>query len=75
MQDIKQEDAAWIASYEEGLSRYRGRDFLGAITLFEAVLRAHPHDRPASLLLEHSRHLEQSGAGREWQAISILKTK
>jgi adenylate cyclase len=65
----------WIEDYEQGLGKYRERDFRGAITHLEAVLRARPSDRPAALLLEKSRRLERSGVGGEWQAISTLKTK
>jgi len=36
---------AWIARYEEGLLKFRKRDFLGAIRCFEAVLCERPHDR------------------------------
>jgi adenylate cyclase len=66
---------SWIEDYEQGLKRYRERDFQGAIARLEAVLRARSDDQPASLLLEQSRCLERSGVGREWQAISTLKTK
>src|SRR6202007_2452215 len=31
LEDVSGENRNWIASYEEGLSRYRQRDFLGAI--------------------------------------------
>src|SRR6516162_6626139 len=53
--------SAWIARYEEGLLKYRKRNFLGAISCFEAVLRERPHDRPAELMLERCRQLEESG--------------
>ena len=69
------ENTAWIASYEEGLSRYRRRDFSGAIIRFEAVLGGRPHDRPASLLLEQCRRLQQSGVDEEWSSVATLKAK
>jgi adenylate cyclase len=71
----KSEVVDWIGDYEQGLKKYRERDFQGAIEHFGAVLRARPGDRPASLLLEQSRHFERSGVGEQWQAISTLKTK
>jgi adenylate cyclase len=65
----------WIKDYEQGLKQYRARDFHGAIASLEAVLRTRPKDQPASILLERSKRLERSGVGREWQAVSTLKTK
>jgi len=73
--EVSGEDTAWIASYEEGLSRYRRRDFSGAIIHFEAVLAGRPHDWPASLLLERCKRLEQSGVDEEWSSVATLKTK
>ncbi len=69
------ENTAWIASYEEGLSRYRRRDFSGAIIHFEAVLGGRPHDWPASLLLERCKRLQQSGVDEEWSPVAALKAK
>ncbi len=73
--EVSGEDTTWITSYEEGLARYRRRDFSGAIIHFEAVLGGHPHDWPASLLLERCKRLEQSGANEEWSPVATLKAK
>jgi adenylate cyclase len=73
--EVSGEDTAWITSYEEGLARYRRRDFSGAIIHFEAVLGRHPHDWPASLLLERCKRLEQSGVNEEWSSVATLKAK
>src|SRR5260221_662500 len=63
--EVSGEDTAWITSYEEGLARYRRRDFSGAIIHFEAVLGGRPYDWPASLLLERCKRLQQSGVDEE----------
>jgi adenylate cyclase len=73
--EVGGENTAWIASYEEGLSRYRRRDFSGAIIQFEATLCGRPHDRPASLLLERCKRLQQSGVDEEWSPVAALKAK
>jgi adenylate cyclase len=73
--EVSGENAAWIADYEEGLSRYRRRDFSGAIIHFEAVLGARPYDRPASLLLERCKRLQQSGVDEEWSPVAALNSK
>jgi adenylate cyclase len=67
--------SGWIVCYEQGLANYRGRDFVGAIVDFEAVLRLHSDDRPAALLLERCKRLAQSGADDTWSPIAPLKTK
>ena len=75
LEQISGETTGWVASYEEALSRYRHRDFPGAIFHFEAVLGERPNDRPASLLLERCRRLRQSGVDEEWSPVAALKTK
>jgi adenylate cyclase len=67
--------AAWIVHYEEGLAKYRERDFRGAIGCFEAVLRKRPHDHPAKLMRERCELLEQSGADDEWSPVATLQSK
>ena len=66
---------AWIAQYEEGLLKYRKRDFPSAIRCFEVVLRDRPHDRPAALMLDRCRGLKESGADETWQPVLTLRSK
>ena len=66
---------AWIARYEEGLLRYRKRDFAAAIRCFEAVLLECPHDRPAELMLDRCRFLEESGTDDRWSPVQTLQSK
>ena len=66
---------AWIARYEEGLLKFRKRDFLGAIRCFEAVLCERPHDRPAELMLDRSKLLRESGTDDKWSPVFVLQTK
>ncbi|WP_229177203.1 adenylate/guanylate cyclase domain-containing protein [Bradyrhizobium ivorense] len=66
---------AWIIHYEEGLLKYRERDFAGARYCFEAALRQRPHDRPAELMLERCKLLEQPGADDEWSPVATLRSK
>ena len=66
---------AWITQYEEGLLKYRERNFKSAIRCFEAVLCDRPHDRPAALILDRCRRLEESGADETWQPVLALQSK
>jgi adenylate cyclase len=73
--EVGGKNTGWIATYEEGLSRYCRRDFSAAIMHFEAVLVGRPDDLPASLLLERCRGLQQSGVDEKWSHVAALKTK
>jgi adenylate cyclase len=66
---------AWIADYEEGLEKYRARNFRGAICCFENVLRHRPHDKPTELMLDRCRLLDQSGVDDGWSPIVALQSK
>jgi adenylate cyclase len=67
--------SAWIVHYEEGLLKYRKRNFSDAIRCFEAVLRERPHDRPSELMLDRCRVLEQSGTDDKWLPVVTLQSK
>jgi adenylate cyclase len=73
--DAERQAASWIARYEQGLDRYRGRDFPGAAIDFAEVRRERPQDRPAEVMLERCRQLQQGNAPRDWQPIAVLKSK
>ena len=75
VEETAAEQSSWIASYEQGLSKYRERDFAGAALDFEAALRARSEDRPALLMLERCKGLAQSGVAEEWQPVAALQTK
>jgi len=65
----------WIVDYEQGLLKYRKRNFPGAIRCFEAVLCQRPHDRPTELMLDRCRLLEQTGADDKWSPVFTLQSK
>jgi adenylate cyclase len=67
--------SGWIARYEDGLAKYRDRDFAAAAADFEAVLRERPDDRPTVLLLERSLRLQQTGVDEEWSSVATLQSK
>jgi adenylate cyclase len=65
----------WLANYENGLARYRHRDFSSAIRSFKAVLSTRPHDGPAALMVDRCRSLIQSGVGDAWSPVATLNSK
>lgn len=66
---------AWLEHYQEGLASYRNRDFAGAVSCFEAVLRERPADGPAMLMRDRCRKLAQSDIEEDWLPVSSLETK
>ncbi len=74
-QDANSVDYSWVGDYEEGLRRYRERNFRDARYCFEAVLRQHPHDRPAEIMRERCSVLEQSGVDDKWSSVATLQSK
>jgi len=73
--DANSVDYSWVGDYEEGLRRYRERDFRDAICCFEAVLQQRPHDRPSEIMLERCRILERSGTDDIWSPVATLQSK
>jgi adenylate cyclase len=65
----------WLADYEDGLAKYRHRDFASAIRSFKAVLSMRPHDGPAALMVDRCRSLIQSGTDDTWSSVATQNSK
>jgi adenylate cyclase len=65
----------WLTNYENGLAKYRRRDFSSAIRSFKAVLSMRPDDGPAALMVERCRSLIKSGTDDTWSPIATLNSK
>ncbi|MBV8923353.1 adenylate/guanylate cyclase domain-containing protein [Bradyrhizobium sp.] len=72
--DAERQRGSWISRYEQGLAKYRNRDFSGAIIDFKAVLGDRDHDRPSELMLDRCEQL-QRGTDEGWRPIAALKSK
>ena len=55
-------------TYEEGLKRYRARDFAGAAEKFALVADGDP---PSALFLARVRHFAQQSPGSEWEPVNV----
>ena len=72
--DAEHQRESWISRYEQGLAKYRNRDFSGAILDFKAVLGDRRRDRPSEIMLARCEQLRQ-GTNEEWRPIAALKSK
>ncbi|MSP67675.1 MAG: adenylate/guanylate cyclase domain-containing protein [Alphaproteobacteria bacterium] len=61
--------------FEDGLARYRERDWSGAETGFRGCLAAIPGDRPATLYLERIAHFRASPPQADWDGVWHLEKK
>jgi adenylate cyclase len=68
-------DRRWLVDYDEGLAKYRQRDFSSAIRSFRAVLSVLPQDGPAALMVERCRSLMQCGTDDAWSPVATLHSK
>jgi class 3 adenylate cyclase len=59
-------------AYGEGLTRYRARDFAGAVAQFATVAGDDP---PAARMLERVRQLAQQPPGADWEAVNAQEEK
>jgi adenylate cyclase len=70
-------DPALLAAarrFEDGLARYRGKDFAGAQAVFEAIL-AERDDGPSITYLERCKHFAAEPPPDDWDGVWRLKEK
>jgi len=65
----------WLESYEEGLEKFRARDFTRAKILFSRFLEFYPDDLLAKMYLERSLEYEQAPPDEAWHAVEVFKKK
>ena len=65
----------WLASYEEGLQRFRERDFTQAKILFARFLEFYPDDYLAKMYLDRALEYEQQPPNESWTAAEVFTKK
>jgi adenylate cyclase len=68
---VSPDQAARVAAYQEGLARYRVRDFAGALEAFNR----YPDDPPAAKFAARVRELLAEPPGPDWEPINALEEK
>jgi adenylate cyclase len=65
----------WLESYEEGVGKFRMRDFTQAKILFSRFLEFFPEDFLAKMYLQRTLEYEQQPPDEAWNAIEVFEKK
>jgi adenylate cyclase len=73
--DVDPELLKWLESYEEGLEKFRARDFIQAKILFSRFLEFYPEDFLAKMYLSRTLEYEQTPPDEAWDAVEVFQKK
>ena len=73
--DVDLEFLRWLESYEEGIQKFRERDFAQAKILFSRFLEFYPDDSLAKMYLERALEYEQKPPDEAWNAVEVFTKK
>jgi TolA-binding protein len=73
--DVDAEFVKWLDTYEEGLEKFRARDFTQAKILFSRFLEFYPDDQLAKMYLERTLGYEQAPPDEAWDAVEVFEKK
>ena len=65
----------WVETYEEGLEKFRARDFTDAKILFSRFLEFYPDDLLAKMYLDRALEYEQAPPNEAWAAVEVFEKK
>jgi adenylate cyclase len=74
-EDVDSQLLKWLESYEEGLEKFRARDFNRAKILFSRFLEFYPEDSIAQMHLARALEYEQQPPDEAWNAVEVLTKK
>ncbi len=64
-----------VSLYNEGLERYRRRDWAAALRMFDEALHVRPDDGPAQLYRQRCAHFVGSPPPPDWDGVWVLTSK
>lgn len=73
--NLDQELLIWLETYEEGIQKFRDREFIQAKILFSRFLEFYPDDLLAKMYLERSLEYEQAPPDDAWNAVEVFERK
>jgi len=74
-EDVDPEFLKWLESYEEGLEKFRARDFTDAKILFSRFLEFYPDDFLAKIYLDRALEYDEQPPDEAWDAVEVFKKK
>ena len=74
-EEVDPEFLKWLETYEEGLEKFRTRDFIEAKILFSRFLEFYPDDLLAKMYLARSLDYEQAPPDEAWEAVEVFEKK
>jgi adenylate cyclase len=74
-EEIDPEFLKWLETYEEGLEKFRARDFTDAKILFSRFLEFYPDDLLAKMYLDRALGYEQAPPDEAWEAVEVFEKK
>jgi adenylate cyclase len=73
--DVDPEFLKWLDIYEEGIAKFRKRDFKDAKILFSHFLEFYPDDSLGKMYLASALEYEQAPPDEAWNAVEVFKKK
>jgi len=73
--DVDVEFLKWLEAYEDGIRKFRERDFIQAKILFSRFLEFYPDDSLAKMYLDRALEYEQAPPDEAWNAVEVFKKK
>ena len=74
-EEVDPEFLKWLDTYEEGLEKFRTRDFTDAKILFSRFLEFYPDDLLAKMYLDRALEYEQTPPDEAWAAVEVFEKK
>jgi adenylate cyclase len=74
-EEVDPEFLKWLDTYEEGLERFRTRDFTEAKILFSRFLEFYSDDLLAKMYLARALEYEQTPPDEAWAAVEVFEKK
>jgi adenylate cyclase len=74
-EEVDPEFLKWLETYEEGLEKFRAREFREAKILFSRFLEFYPDDLLAKMYLDRSLDYEQAPPDEAWAAVEVFEKK
>jgi adenylate cyclase len=74
-EEIDPEFLKWLETYEEGLEKFRARDFADAKILFSRFLEFYPDDLLAKMYVNRALDYEQAPPDETWDAVEVFEKK